>query len=208
MQEPVGFVHRCPLFDFLGGCRMKKLLHKIEAKHDCYIISRFSFVTEISKNFQQMIGYSKEELLYRDISEVLINLLKLSENAVEEILAKNKRDCYIFTKSLEAREVTISLFQNHNTRENIFIVVEKPNSQIEDKLPLVKKIIYDNHLAVAIYGATDLILLKANRSYLDLMDSSFDKSGNHMGSKIKDIIPWWEGSNAEIAFNKIIEKDN
>ena len=89
------------------------------------------------------------------------------------IILTSKYSGYIFTKSLEAREVNISLFYGKETNEKVYTFIEKPNSRLDDKLIFVEQTFIDNISGVAVYSVPDLILLKANQKYLDFMDSTF-----------------------------------
>ena len=84
------------------------------------------------------------------------------------------------------------------TIEKVYSFIEKPNSRLSDKLTFVEQTFIDNISCVAIYSVPELILLKANQRYLDLMDSPFNKEENSIGRPICKIVTGFVGSKAEI----------
>ena len=117
----------------------------------------------------------------------------------------SKYSGFIFTKSLEAREVNISLSHDKETNEKIYTFIEKPNSRLDDKLVFEEQTFIDNISGIAVYSVPDLILLKANQKYLDFMDSPFNKEENSIGKPISEIIHGFVGSEVEVIWNTVLE---
>lgn len=178
--------------------------NNLDSKYNSNIISSDSKVTYIGNGFLELTGYLKNELENKDISEVFTKLLRLSQKKFEQIDSKNDLECYIFTKSLEVREVIISV-QDQDSKSLIYTVVEKQNSRLDDKLIFEEQLFKDNIVGCSIYSAPDLILLKANHKYLDFMDQSYSTMEKCIGLSLWESIPGFEGSNSEELFLSILK---
>ena len=168
-----------------------------------YLYSCDSIITEVSKEFIDFTGFTLDELLGKSLIEIK-NMLKINSQIFFDNISCTYSG-YIFTKFLCAREVNISLFNGTETNEKIYTFVEKPNSRLDDKLNFVEQLFIDDMSGVAVYSVPDLILLKANKTYLDLMDSPFNKEKNIIGKPIRDIVKEFVGSKAEVIWNSILE---
>jgi len=160
-----------------------------------------NIVTEVNKEFLNFTGYTDVELLGKTIIEIChmlkINFLKFPQNISCKYLG------YIFTKTLEARDVTISLFDGSKINERKYTFSKRPNSKLNDKLIFVEQSFLDNISGVAVYSVPDLILLKANQKYIDLTDSNFEKYSDTLGRPIGEIVKDFVGSQAELIYNSI-----
>ena len=170
-----------------------------------FITSTQDIVTEISNGFLELTGYSKDELVNKDIFEVFTRLLRLSKKIFEKIYIKDNIECYIFTKSLEVREVIISVIEGQESKKLIYTVVEKRNSRLDDKLVFEEQLFKDNIVGCSIYSVPDLILLKSNEKYLDFMDPSYNTMEKCIGLSLWESVPGYEGSNSEELFLSIIK---
>ncbi|WP_407311621.1 response regulator [Desulfosporosinus sp. SB140] len=180
-------------------------VNNIDSKDNSYIISSASRVTHIGNGFLELTGYLKDELENKNISEVFTKLLRLSQKTFEQIDTKNNLECYIFTKSLEVREVIISVLQDQDSENFVYTVVEKQNSRLDDKLIFEEQLFKDNNVGCSIYSVPDLILLKANRKYLDFMDQSCNTMEKCIGLSLWESMPGFEGSNSEELFLSILK---
>ncbi len=86
---------------------------------------------KVSEEFVDLTGYYKEELLgksYKELSKTLkTNFFDKFESISDEM------SVYIFTKSLEPREVIISKKIDHDKTDILYFFHEKENSRIENK---------------------------------------------------------------------------
>ena len=112
---------------------------------------------------------------------------------------------YVFTKSIDPREVNISLFYGKKANEKIYTFVEKTNSRLDDKLIFEKQTLFDNIVGVAIYSVPDLIMLKVNQKYLDFHDSPFNEEETSIGLSIREIVTGYVGTESEVITNTVIE---
>jgi len=160
-----------------------------------------NIITEVNKEFLNFTGYTSVELLGKTLIEIChmlkINLLKLPQNISCKYLG------YIFTKTLEVRDVTISFFDGGKINERKYTFSKRPNSKLNDKLIFVEQSFLDNISGTAVYSVPDLILLKANQKYIDLIDSNFEKYSDTLGRPIGEIVKDFVGSQAELIYNSI-----
>ena len=170
-----------------------------------YFYSCDSIITEVNKEFIDFTGFTMNELLGKSLIEIGDMLKINSQILLENINSKCKYSGYIFTKLLESREVNISLFHGTSTNEKVYTFIEKPNSRIDDKLIFVEQAFIDDKSGVSVYSVPDLILLKANQKYLDLIDPSLNQEKNSIGRPVREVVKEFPGSQAEVIWNSIIE---
>ena len=168
-----------------------------------FLYSCDNIITSANKDFLDFTGYALDELLGKSLIEIG-EMLKINSQILLDTIDSNYTG-YIFTKSSQPREVNISLSNVKGTNEKTYTFVENPNSRLNDKLMFIEQSFIDNISGVAIYSIPDLILLKANQKYLDFTDSHFNKEENSIGSPIREIIPGFSGSQAEVIYNTVLE---
>jgi hypothetical protein len=168
-----------------------------------YLCSYDSIITEVNKEFIEFTGFEMDELLGKSLIEIGATIRINSQVLLDNITAKYSG--YIFTKSLSAREVIISLFHSKESNEKKYTFVEKPNSRLDDKLIFEKQTLSDNIVGVAIYSVPNLIMLKANQKYLDFHDSPYNEEKISIGLTIREIITGYVGSQSEVITNTVIE---
>ncbi|HEY8805518.1 MAG TPA: PAS domain-containing protein, partial [Clostridium sp.] len=167
-----------------------------------YLYSRTNIITDVNKEFLDFSGFTMDELLGKSLIEIGNMMNFNSQISLDNI--SDKYPVYIFTKSLNAREVNISVLHNTEINEKVFTFIEKPNSRLDDKLIFEQQSFIDNISGVAVYSVPDLILLKSNQKYLDLVDSPFNTEKTSMGKPIWKIISGFTGSNVEIIWNTVL----
>ena len=174
-------------------------------KYKSYFTSIFNIVTDFDNGFLELTGYSKEEIEDKEISFVFTKLLRLPEETYKRINFKSRTECFIFTKTLEAREVTISLLKDPISKAKVYIVEEKPNSRLEEKLLFEAQVFLDNKIGCGIYSVPDLKLLKSNQKLQDLKNFLFNKKENIIGKYLKEIATDCEKSEIGEIFKRILE---
>ena len=182
-----------------GGNVVLNIFNKIV--EPCFY-SYDNILTEVNEEFLNFTEYTLDELLGKSLIEIGL-LLKINSQIFLDNIS-SKYSGYIFTKSLNALEINISLLHNTEINEKIFTFIEKPNSRLDDKLIFVKQTFIKNTSGVAVYSVPDLILLKTNEKYLDLVDSPFNTLKTSIGKPIRDIISGFVGSQAEVIWDTIL----
>lgn len=167
------------------------------------LYSRDSIITYVNKEFIEFTGYALGELLGKSLIEIG-DMLKISSQIRLDNINSNYTG-FIFTKFLETREVYISLIHSEETNQKEYTFVEKPNSRLNDKLIFVEQTFIENISGAAVYSVPDLILLKANESYLNFQELYFNKEDNSIGKSIRKIVTGFAGSQFEVIWNNLLE---
>ena len=168
-----------------------------------YFYSCSNIVKGVNKEFLDFTGFTIYELLGKSIIEIG-KMLKINKKILVDNIS-GKYSGYMFTKSLSAREVNISLFHGKETTGKVYTFVKKPNSRLNDKLIFEEQTFINNLSAVAVYSVPDLILLRTTQKYFDSMDSPFSKAENIIGKPITDIVTGFVGSQTEVMWNNVLE---
>lgn len=168
-----------------------------------YLYSCDSIITEVNKGFIDFTGFTMDDLLGKSLMEIG-NIIRINSQILLDSIS-GEYSGYIFTKLLEAREVNILLINGKDTSEKVFTFLEKPNSRLDAKLIFVEQAFIDNISGVAIYSTPDLILLKANQTYLDFLDSPFNNEETSIGRTHREIATGFVGNQAEVLWETVIE---
>lgn len=172
-------------------------------KTEAYLCSCSSIITNVNKEFLDFTGFPEDEVVGKSLIEIgaILNLNSqiLLESITESFFG------YIFTKELNAREINISVCNDNKTNEKKYIFVEKANSRLDDKLTFVEQTFIENISGAAVYSVPNLILLKSNKKYLDLMNYPFNKGETSTGRHIGEIIHGFIGSEDEVNFKNVIK---
>lgn len=167
-----------------------------------FLMMRNNKITDASDSFVELIEFSKDDILGTGIGDVL-TALRVSPDACRQVDLSGRTSCYLFTKTLEPREVIISKLRKQDECDEIYTFEEKPNSRLEEVLSYPCQLLSENMTGVSIYSAPDFILLKANQMYLDFADEQFRCPENTFGRGIDEFIPDYKGSPTETQINNI-----
>ncbi len=181
---------------------MKNKVASKYAKNNNQLICISNKVSDIEEDFLKLTEYAKDEIMDKGIFEVFVNLLRVSPHKFEQLDLEGKMTSFLFTKTLQVREVTITTSYDSNHNKKKYTIVEKPNSRMEEKFPYIEQLYIDNKSGIAIYSA-DLIMLKANKTFLNFMEEPFDQKENCMGRTIFEIFKGLKGSKVEDNWRKI-----
>jgi len=183
-----------------GGNKLVNDFNNI--KKEPYLCLRANTITEVNKAFLDFTGFIIEDLLGKSLIEIGV-MLKINSRIFPHNIS-SKYSGYIFTKSLCPREVNISLYHDNETNDVIYTFVEISNSRLDDKIIFVEEAFIDDVSGAAVYSVPDLILLKANEKYLDLMNTSYNIHSNCIGRPIMEIVKEFVGSQEETIWNSIV----
>lgn len=143
-------------------------------------------VKNVNNIFLDLTGYCANQLINKSVQEVFRNLLRVNV----DIRAIKPQDdpitCFLFTRDLEPIEVTICI--EIGSHEEIIIIDEKPNSRLFEKVHDTDRMFSDNKMGVCIISVPDLILLKTNDFYLDILNEPFNVKEKAIGKRIEDIL--------------------
>lgn len=181
-----------------------KIDHNVN-KNRSYLLTSNEKIIDVGEAFLELTGYAKEDILYKNMSEVCSRLLRITIDIYDTDISTKDKEGFIFTKLLEAREIRLSTIEIRSKNEKVYYIVEKPNSRLEDKFPYVEQIFLDNKYGVCIYSK-DLILLKANQTFLSNFDEPYNMKENIIGQKLDKVSEGFEGSNYERILYDVLNK--
>lgn len=164
-----------------------------------FLITKKDVIVEISEDLINLVDYSREELINKNILQ-LFKILRVSPN-IDNI--DEQADYILFTKLLEVRFINIEVIKKED--EEIYVFREEENSRLEDKFPYVNGMISENIDGVAIYSASDGILLKASQKYLDFFDVPHNMPESTFGKSVDSFFPNWKYSKARELWRAAIE---
>ena len=159
-----------------------------------------NIIIKVNTAFINLTGFTRDQLLGKSIIEIGY-ILKFNF----EIIVNNNHCGYIFTNFFKAREVNITIFQDKEKNEKVYTFVLKSNSILVDNLTFIEQVFNDSISGVAVYSVPDLILLKANQKYLNLINSPFNKRENIIGKPFGEIATEFIAPKTKIIFNTILE---
>lgn len=171
-------------------------------KHRSCIVTSNEKVIDIGDAFLELTGYTKYDILYKNISDVFSELLRTTIDIYDTDISTRGKEGFIFTKAFEAREIYLSV-EISSTNEKIYYIVEKPNSRLEDKFSYIEQISLDNKSVICIYSK-DLVILKANQAFLNNLEEPFNMKENCIGLKLNMINKGFKGSSFEERLQNII----
>lgn len=165
-------------------------LANIRRIRELYLYFSNGTITEVNDEFVNLTGFKMGELVGKSIDEIS-NMIKFNLKSYvddENHTNNNKYSGFIFTKFMEVREVNISFSYDKEKNRQKYIFVEKLNSSLEEKFIFLEQIFKEDMSTIAIYSASDLKLLKANRSYSSLINPPFNKYENIIGKSIMEAL--------------------
>ncbi|MBB6214432.1 signal transduction histidine kinase [Anaerosolibacter carboniphilus] len=183
---------------------MKVHVSRRKLESYAYILVQENRITHVDNRFLKLSGYGKDDIMGQDISQVCSELLRLTYD-IRLLKRGQETACFLFTKDLYPRKVTVMLRQENDVK--IIGFKEDINWSIEDKFPFIDRLCDHNTLGTGIFAITpNIVLLKANETFLSFFDEPFNKRENAIGRQIQEFVTGWKGSGAEKIWEKILEK--
>lgn len=185
---------------------MRYKLANYNSKNNYYLTTSFDKITSVNEKFLAFTGYSKDEIIKKDISWLFMNLLKLPKGKFEQLDFEGKAEGFLFTKSFQPREVAISITQSLNRKsEKNYLINEIPNSRIYAKFPNIEYLNKLKDVGIAVLLADNFKLLIANQYFLDYQNEPYNKIENSCGKSLNEICTGWIGSKAYFTCKKVVE---
>ena len=164
--------------------------------------SKNNIVIEINKEFIDLTGYSKSEVIGKSLNEISIMLRIDSQTDFEKIASEYH--CYMFTNKYEPKEIIITTKILDNQDEKIYYLKVKSNLKDEGTNTYLEQIFKDNKMGVAIISFPDSIILSCNQKYLYYMEHPYNIRENIVGKNIKRVISRYCQNHEEIfIFNEL-----
>ncbi len=163
-------------------------------------------IVHVNQTFLSLTEYQAEDLLNKEMSYVLQTLLR-SKLEPDLNCESQKLEGYIFTKSLLYREVKVLEKKLITGGMTVLEFLDRPSRTIRSGLPVMVKLLEENQVGIGIYKLPEMVLIKANQTYLDSFDEKFNKKELAIGRLLKDIVSDFEGSRAETLWLRMIENN-
>ena len=155
--------------------------------HEKAVLSTYQGrIKNVNSIFLDLTGYCENQLIDKSVQEVFHKLLRVNVDIRAIKPEDDPITCFIFTRALEPIEVTICI--EIGSHEEIIIIDEKPNSRLFEKVHDTDRMFSDNKMGVCIISVPDLILLKTNDFYLDILNEPFNVKEKAIGQRIEDIL--------------------
>ncbi|MDD7794417.1 PAS domain-containing sensor histidine kinase [Clostridium sp. 'White wine YQ'] len=166
-----------------------------------YILVKNQIVTKVSNEFTNITEYTFEELLNKNISDVLITLKVGPDININNI--NDKVEYFLFSKSLEVRFVNIKVIDVKD--ERIYIFLKRTNFDAKRKFPFINTLCSDNFYGVGIFSVPDGTLIKANSRYISIFDAPYNIKENCVGKNVYEFLTGFKGSSLEEVWRNVLE---
>lgn len=158
------------------------------------IIEKNGRIVNLNEEFLELSGFSFIELLGKSFITVWTELLRIN---IDPCSIDTRQEGFLFTKSLQVRCVNIEAIKNNRTSEVKYLIEEISNSRFDEKFPYVNYLHHSNKSGSAIYSVPDLILLKANQTYLNFYNEPFNRESSSFGKTKRAKVDGFVGSETE-----------
>lgn len=171
-----------------------------------YISAKQGIVFDVGDAFEDLTGYHKEDLLKKPVNEVFCHNLRATFDVSCNLSDDIDELCgFIFTKAFEAKEVIVSPKKLQEDGRIIIRVIEKRNSSLEYKFPMADVMFRHNIIGVGIFCVEpNIVLLKANQTYLDFFGEPYNSKENAIGKRIDEFVKGWRGSTSETIWKNLL----
>lgn len=159
-------------------------------------------VVRVNNAFIKLTGYDENQFLGKSSTEVF-KILRSNITGELEINEGNGLDCFIFTKSLAVKSVTISNEYKLNG-EAKYCLTEKEEFDLNNN-NYINEIYKSDLIGLAMYSYPEMILLKANEKYLYNLHKTFNIEKNCIGIKKEYIMRNYNKGDIEGFWKKIIQ---
>ena len=170
-----------------------------ELTDGAYLVVNDGLVEDLGTAFIALTGYMKSDFQQMALSEVIRKLFGFDFN----IELDKASEAYLFKKSQEPIEVTITAYQIGSKGHELYLFHQKNNFVLNSELSFSNKLLKENHMAVGLYSSPDFRLLKANEMYLEYMQDAYHVEENPVGHCLDEMIPDYAGSGMESTYRDI-----
>jgi len=122
-------------------------------------------------------------------------------------MLKSFIEAILFTKSLDVRFVILEKYNSNKDNEFLYTFSEKVDLRFENKFQFLNRLIKDNMNGIAIYTAQDLILIKANETFIKYIPKPYSDKELVYGKSIKELRSNYVGSKIETLLLNVIQNN-
>ncbi len=175
---------------------MIKGIHSSYFNGGAYILTdNIGLIEDLGCAFTSLTGYSKSDLYRKNISDIA-GMLFGSDFHMNDLENNTTVDLFLISKSWEAIEVSVSMYQLGDTNQTLYFFKQKPNFILNSEQSFVEKLIEDNNMGIGLYSCPDYRLLQANQKYLDYLQDTYNEE-NFLGRCLASFIPDFKGSDQQ-----------
>lgn len=185
--------------DFIDKARSGETIDNNQSEQALMIV-RNDTVVNASKSFFYMTEYLEEDIIKKNITEIL-KKLRVSPNINSKDL-DNGTSCFFFTKSLEVRFINVEVLRS--SEQQIYILTEKQNSRFQENNQFLERLISENKTGIGIFTASDLILIKANQAYLSNFSNKYNSKEKFYGKSLSEVVTNFDDSDVKRAFDDVV----
>jgi PAS domain S-box-containing protein len=159
-------------------------------------------VVEVYDSFLSLTGYSREELIGKDMIYIMNEMLMINKKVerVEDIATDT---CFIFNKIRDFKEISIEIINNEVTGLMYLVFRILPLIYADNNLGYTHQLISDNLTGIAIYSAEDFTLLKASKEYEKIIYNRYQQK-DIIGKRVNEFYLGWDGSIAKNDWEEVI----
>lgn len=166
-----------------------------------YMIEKDEIVIEINDELLSYTGFSPDELLGKTLGYVWNELLLIS---IDPLLTDGLAEAFLFTSKLEPRNVFIQKKYDTWDCGTSYCIWDNPDSKLYAEYPYIDYLLSDDKVGVAMYSVPELILLRANQTYLKFLDMPYNNMENSIGRNVYTIVSGFSESHFEKLFMELI----
>lgn len=168
------------------------------------MIVRNDTVVNASKSFFYMTEYLREDIINKNITEILKKLRVGPDINYKDI--DSGTSYFLFTKSLEVRFINVEVLRS--SEQQIYILTEKHNSRFQENNQFLERLISENKTGIGIFTASDLILIKANQAYLNNFSNKYNSKEKFYGKSLSEVVTNFDDSDVKRAFDDVVANNN
>ncbi|OPJ63984.1 PAS domain-containing protein [Clostridium oryzae] len=168
-----------------------------------FITVENGIVVQANQSFEDMTGYTVDELMDKSIEEVF-RILRLGPSInIEEI--DDQTDYFLFSKSLEVKFVNVKVIRKK--LEKTYIFSEKMDHSLGSKLAFANGLASDNYYGIGIYSTPDITLISANQKYMSFFDEPYNRKENCIGKRMDEFSAGFKKSTYEYIWSKVLKTE-
>jgi signal transduction histidine kinase len=180
---------------------MGKEIDPAELKGSSYLMATNGLVEDMGCAFTSMTGYSKSDFCQKRISEAMHKLFGFEFEPERSTASEH----YLFKKSGEAIEVLLNVYHVGRGDHKLYLFQPRFNLLLDSELPLVSRMMKENHLGVGLFSCPDLRLLKSNGRFREYMKDAWHAEGSLNGFCLEDLIKTYAGSCREAIWWNVMD---
>ncbi|MFW2491969.1 PAS domain-containing sensor histidine kinase [Clostridium chromiireducens] len=185
--------------DFIDKARSIETIDNNQSDQALMIV-RNDTVVNASESFFYMTEYLKEDIINKNITEILKKLRLGPDINFEDL--DNGKSYFLFTKSLEVRFINVEVLRS--SEQQIYILTEKQNSRFQENNQFLERLISENKTGIGVFTASDLILINANQSYLNNFSNKYNSKEKFYGKSLSEVVTNFDDSDIKEAFNDVV----